>query len=102
MGAASGMSADGSIIRDNEQAPDVWVGTTFSLAPLLLSEGMKEEAYHPAWGLHHVIYENKGYWFPHSGSMGHQWELPRFDVHASCGSVCNGNDAATPMSPVAK
>lgn len=50
MGAANGMSADGSIIRDNEQAPDVWVGTTFSLAPLLLSEGMKEEAYHPAWG----------------------------------------------------
>ena len=57
------MSADGSIIRDNEQAPEVWVGTTFGLAALLLSKGMKDEAYHAAWGLYHVIYESKGYWF---------------------------------------
>ena len=63
MGAANGMSADGSIIRDNEQAPEVWVGTTFGFAALLLSEGMKDEAYHTAWGLYHVIYESKGYWF---------------------------------------
>jgi non-lysosomal glucosylceramidase len=63
MGAANGMSADGSIIRDNEQAPEVWVGTTEGFAALLLSEGMKDEAYHTAWGLYHVIYESKGYWF---------------------------------------
>jgi non-lysosomal glucosylceramidase len=63
MGAANGMSADGSIIRDNEQAPEVWVGTTFGFAALLLSEGMKDEAYHTARGLYHVIYESKGYWF---------------------------------------
>jgi non-lysosomal glucosylceramidase len=63
MGAANGMSAAGSIIRDNEQAPEVWVGTTFGFAALLLSEGMKDEAYHTAWGLYHVIYESKGYWF---------------------------------------
>ena len=63
MGAANGMSADGSIIRDNEQAPEVWVGTTFGFASLLLSEGMKDEAYRTAWGLYHVIYESKGYWF---------------------------------------
>jgi non-lysosomal glucosylceramidase len=63
MGAANGMSAGGSIIRDNEQAPEVWVGTTFGFAALLLSEGMKDEAYHAAWGLYHVIYESKGYWF---------------------------------------
>ncbi len=63
MGAANGMSADGSMILDNEQAPEVWVGTTFGLASLLLSEGMKDEAYRTAWGLYHVIYESKGYWF---------------------------------------
>lgn len=63
MGAANGMSADGSIIRDNEQAPEVWVGTTFGFAALLLSEGMKDEAYRTAWGPYHVIYESKGYWF---------------------------------------
>ena len=63
MGAANGMSADGSIILSNEQASEVWVGTTFGFAALLLSEGMKDEAYRTAWGLYHVIYESKGYWF---------------------------------------
>jgi non-lysosomal glucosylceramidase len=63
MGAANGMAADGSIIRDNEQAQEVWVGTSFGLAALLFSEGLKDEAYHTAWGIHHVIYETKGYWF---------------------------------------
>jgi non-lysosomal glucosylceramidase len=63
MGAANGMAADGSIIRDNEQAQEVWAGTTFALAALLLSEGLKDEAYHTAWGIHHVVYETKGYWF---------------------------------------
>jgi non-lysosomal glucosylceramidase len=63
MGAANGMAADGSIIRDNEQAQEVWVGTSFGLATLLLSEGLKDEAFHTAWGVHHVIYESKGYWF---------------------------------------
>jgi non-lysosomal glucosylceramidase len=63
MGAANGMAADGTIIRDNEQAQEVWAGTTFGLAALLLSEGLKDEAYHTAWGIHHVVYETKGYWF---------------------------------------
>ena len=63
MGAANGMAANGSIIRDNEQAQEVWVGTTFGFAALLLSEGLTKEAYHTAWGVHHVVYETKGYWF---------------------------------------
>jgi non-lysosomal glucosylceramidase len=63
LGAANGMAADGSIIRDNEQAQEVWVGTSFGLAALLLSEGLTKEAYHTAWGIHHVVYETKGYWF---------------------------------------
>lgn len=62
MGAANGMAADGTIIR-NEQASEVWVGTTFGFAALLLSEGMKDEAYRTTWGVYHVIYETKGYWF---------------------------------------
>jgi non-lysosomal glucosylceramidase len=63
MGAANGMASDGSIIRDNEQAQEVWAGTSFALAALFLSEGLKDEAYHTAWGIHHVVYETKGYWF---------------------------------------
>jgi non-lysosomal glucosylceramidase len=63
MGAANGMNADGTIMRGNEQGEEVWVGTTFGLAALMLSDGLKDEAYHTAWGLYHVIYESKGYWF---------------------------------------
>jgi non-lysosomal glucosylceramidase len=62
MGAANGMNADGSPI-DNVQAKEVWAGTTLGFAALLLSEDMKDEAYKSAWGLYHVIYETKGYWF---------------------------------------
>jgi non-lysosomal glucosylceramidase len=65
MGAVSGMAADGSIIRktDNQQVGEVWTGATFSVAALMLSDGMKEEAYRTAWGVYHVVYETKGYWF---------------------------------------
>jgi non-lysosomal glucosylceramidase len=63
IGAANGMNADGTIMRGNEQGEEVWVGTTFGLAALMFSDGLKDEAYHTAWGLYHVIYETKGYWF---------------------------------------
>jgi len=29
----------------------------------MLSDGMKEEGYRTAWGVYHVVYETKGYWF---------------------------------------
>ena len=65
MGAVSGMAADGHIIQkqDNQQVGEVWTGATFSVAALMLSDGMKEEAYRTAWGVYHVVYETKGYWF---------------------------------------
>lgn len=65
MGAVSGMAADGSIIKknDNEQVGEVWTGATFSVAALMLSNGMKDEGYRTAWGVYHVVYETKGYWF---------------------------------------
>ena len=62
MGAANGMKADGSVLH-NEQAEEVWAGTSYGAAALMLSEGMKDEAFRTAWGLYHVIYESKGYWF---------------------------------------
>jgi non-lysosomal glucosylceramidase len=63
MGAVNGMGADGAIIRTNEQVKEVWTGTTFGLAALMLSEGMKDEGFRTAWGVYHVTYETKGYWF---------------------------------------
>jgi non-lysosomal glucosylceramidase len=62
MGAANGMTADGKII-DNPEAKEVWVGTTEGYAALLKSDGLPEEAWKSTWGLYHVIYETKGYWF---------------------------------------
>ena len=35
----------------------------FGVAALMLSDGMKDEAFHTAWGVYHVTYETKGYWF---------------------------------------
>ena len=63
MGAVNGMSADGKIIGTNEQVKEVWTGTTFSVAALMLADGLKDEGYRTAWGVYHVVYETKGYWF---------------------------------------
>jgi len=63
MGAVNGIAADGSIINTDEQVKEVWSGTTFSLAALMLANGMKEEGYRTAWGVYHVVYETQGYWF---------------------------------------
>jgi len=63
MGAVNGIAPDGSLVKTNEQVQEVWTGTTFGLAALFLSEGMKDEAYKTAWGIYHTSYETKGYWF---------------------------------------
>ena len=62
MGAANGMAPDGAILT-NDEAKEVWVGTTEGYAALLMSDGMKDEAWKTTWGLYHVIYQTKGYWF---------------------------------------
>lgn len=63
MGAVNGIAADGKLITTNEQVQEVWTGTTLALAGFMLGEGMKDEAYRTAWGIYHVSYETKGYWF---------------------------------------
>jgi len=63
MGAVNGMAPDGSIIKTNEQVQEVWTGTTFAAAALMLSDGMEGEAYRTAWGIYHTTYETQGYWF---------------------------------------
>jgi non-lysosomal glucosylceramidase len=63
MGAVNGIAADGKIIKTNEQVQEVWGGTTFSVAALMLADGLKEEGFHTAWGVYHVVWETKGYWF---------------------------------------
>ena len=63
MGAVNGIAADGGIITTNEQVQEVWTGTTLALAGFMLGEGMRDQAYQTAWGIYHVSYEKKGYWF---------------------------------------
>jgi non-lysosomal glucosylceramidase len=63
MGAVNGITANGSIITSNQQVQEVWAGTTFSVAALMLATGLKDEAYRTAWGVYHVVYETQGYWF---------------------------------------
>jgi non-lysosomal glucosylceramidase len=63
MGAVNGIAADGTLIKTNEQVQEVWTGTTLALAGFMLGEGMNKEAFQTAWGIYHVSYETKGYWF---------------------------------------
>ena len=63
MGAANGMAPNGTIVTSNEQVQEVWTGATFAVAALMLSEGLKDEAYRTAWGVYNVVWDKKGYWF---------------------------------------
>ena len=62
-GAVNGIAANGQIITTNEQVQEVWAGTTFAAAALMLQNGLRDEAYKTAWGVYNVVYEKKGYWF---------------------------------------
>ena len=64
-GAVNGMAANGTVItlKDNQQVSEVWTGTTMALSGLMLSTGMKDQAYRTLWGVYHTSYETKGYWF---------------------------------------
>ena len=65
MGAVNGITPDGKLIvvKDNQQAQEVWTGTTMGVAGLMLSDGMTDQAYRTLWGVYHTSYETKGYWF---------------------------------------
>ncbi|WP_446745027.1 GH116 family glycosyl hydrolase [Silvibacterium acidisoli] len=62
MGAVNGMNPDGTVTK-NSEAKEVWVGTTYGFAGILMAEGMKDEAYKTTWGIYNVIYNTKAYWF---------------------------------------
>jgi len=63
MGAVNGIAPDGTIVKTNEQVEEVWIGTTFALAALMLADGLKDEAFRTAWGVYHTSYETEGFWF---------------------------------------
>lgn len=61
MGAANGFGVKGENV--NEQVLEVWTGTTFGVASHMLSEGMREQAFHTAKGVYNVVWKDRGYWF---------------------------------------
>lgn len=63
MGALNGMSADGQALHENEQVEEVWTGATFAIASHMLSEGMREQAFHTARGVYNVVWKDRGYFF---------------------------------------
>jgi non-lysosomal glucosylceramidase len=63
MGAVNGMRPDGSPDTSNMQSEEVWTGTTYALAALMLHQNLDDAAWATAYGVYHVTYETKGYWF---------------------------------------
>ena len=63
MGAINGIGKEGQLLHDNNQVEEVWVGTTFSVASHMLSEGMRAQAYQTAKGVFNVVWRDRGYFF---------------------------------------
>ncbi len=94
MGAVNGIAPDGTIIKTNEQVQEVWTGTTFGLAALMLSDGLKDEGYRTAWGVYHTTYETQGYWFRTPEAWEIDGHYPRVDVYEAGGDLGDGDDSA--------
>jgi non-lysosomal glucosylceramidase len=62
MGAVNGMHLDGTVDRSSEQSQEVWLGTTYTLAALMLARGLDDLAWETAAGPVRVTYE-RGLWF---------------------------------------
>ncbi len=63
MGALNGVSAQGTMLHENEQVEEVWTGTTFGVASHMLSEGMRDQAFQTARGIYNVVWKDRGYFF---------------------------------------
>ncbi|HEU4674269.1 MAG TPA: non-lysosomal glucosylceramidase [Candidatus Limnocylindrales bacterium] len=61
-GAVNGMRRDGSVDDSSEQSDEVWVGTTYTLAALMLERGLVDEAWATAAGAARMTW-GRGLWF---------------------------------------
>ncbi|MFX0016275.1 MAG: non-lysosomal glucosylceramidase [Promethearchaeota archaeon] len=62
LGAVNGMLFSGKIDKRGLQSQEVWSGTTYGLAALMLHEHLDEMAFSTAYGAYHMTYE-RGFWF---------------------------------------
>ncbi len=79
-GAMNGMRPDGSIDM-RYQASEVWPGTAYSVAAMMLSHGMETEAHQLLHGLYRTTYEDRGYWFNTPEAWNDQGLRPRAFVY---------------------
>ncbi|MCF2138163.1 MAG: non-lysosomal glucosylceramidase [Candidatus Thorarchaeota archaeon] len=63
IGAINGMRPNGSPDRTSIQSSEVWTGTTYALAALMIFEGLRKQAFKTAEGIYNVVYNKSGYWF---------------------------------------
>jgi non-lysosomal glucosylceramidase len=63
MGAVNGMHPNGKVDTSSTQSAEVWTGTTYALAALMIYEGLLGEALQTAEGIYQVTYKTRGYWF---------------------------------------
>ncbi len=63
MGAVNGMRPTGEIDESDMQSREVWTGTTYALAALMMQEGLTDEAWRTAWGVYYTTYVTHGLWF---------------------------------------
>ena len=63
MGAINGIGPDGTLLHENNQVEEVWVGTTFGVASHMIAEGMTAEGFATAKGVNNVVWRDRGYFF---------------------------------------
>ncbi len=63
MGAMNGMRPSGGIDMTSIQSSEVWAGTTYALAALMIHEGLIDTGLRTAKGIYNVTYRDRGYWF---------------------------------------
>ncbi len=62
IGAVNGMHIDGRVDTSSGQSQEVWTGTTFAVAAAMIQQGMVEEGFKTAQGIHDAI-DEFGFWF---------------------------------------
>lgn len=59
-GAVNGMKPDGSIDTTTMQSREIWSGVTYSVAAAMIQEGMVDEAFGTACGVHEAVWSEEG------------------------------------------
>ena len=64
-GAINGIREDGGYIGSQEQAEEIWTGSSYYLSASMYHAGLKEEALKTAYGVYYITYEEEttAYWF---------------------------------------